>query len=270
MSSLAPPRITTTELGGAPPLPPLLVGPSLGTSVASLWGGVAARLSTRIHVIGWDLPGHGTNDRDSYGRFDMAALAVGVLRAVESHLAAADVPSAPFGYAGDSVGGAVGLHLLLDAPDRLTGAVLASTGARIGTPNAWTERAAKVRSGGTGALVEGIGARWFAPGFAAQHPDVAARLTTGLRATSTSGYVAVCRALAHHDVGQRLAEIGQPVLAIAGGADLPTPVSDLREIADGVKHGRLVVLPGVGHLPPVEAPDLVAELIGDHFSPLTK
>lgn len=269
MSALAPPRITTTELGGAPPLPPLLVGPSLGTSAASLWGGVAARLSTRFHVIGWDLPGHGANDSDPTGRFDMAALAAGVLRAAESHMAATDVPPAPFGYAGDSVGGAVGLHLLLDAPDRLTGAVLACTGARIGTPKAWTERASMVRHGGTGVLVEGIDGRWFAPGFAAQHPDVAARLTTGLRATSTAGYVAVCQALAHHDVGHRLAEIGRPVLAIAGGADLPTPVSDLREIADGVQDGRLVVLPSVGHLPPVEAPDLVAELIGDHLSPLT-
>ncbi len=53
----------------------------------------------------------------------------------------------------------------------------------------------------------------------------------------------------------RLAEIGVPVLAVAGAEDVATPTDKLREIADGVKHGRLVELDGVAHLAPAEAPE---------------
>ena len=45
------------------------------------------------------------------------------------------------------------------------------------------------------------------------------------------------------------------MLAVAGSDDLPTPPECLRRIASGVKDGRLVVLDGVGHLAPAEAPD---------------
>jgi pimeloyl-ACP methyl ester carboxylesterase len=57
------PRIHGSHLAGSPNLPPLVVGPSLGTSVAALWPGVARRLAGIYHVIGWDLPGHGASPR---------------------------------------------------------------------------------------------------------------------------------------------------------------------------------------------------------------
>jgi pimeloyl-ACP methyl ester carboxylesterase len=41
----------------------------------------------------------------------------------------------------------------------------------------------------------------------------------------------------------------------------PIPVGDLREIADGVRDGRLLVLDGVAHLAPTEAPAAVARVI---------
>ena len=57
------------------------------------------------------------------------------------------------------------------------------------------------------------------------------------------------------DVTERLAEIANPVLAIAGAEDIATPPESLARIASGVKDGRLVVLDGVGHLAPAEAPN---------------
>ena len=45
------------------------------------------------------------------------------------------------------------------------------------------------------------------------------------------------------------------MLAIAGGDDIATPPEYLQRIASGVKDGRLVVLDGVAHLAPAEAPD---------------
>jgi 3-oxoadipate enol-lactonase/4-carboxymuconolactone decarboxylase len=69
--------------------------------------------------------------------------------------------------------------------------------------------------------------------------------------------------LAEFDVRTRLAEIGTPLLAIAGAWDTSTPVPLLRHIATGVQHGRVVVLDDVAHLAPAEAPDRVAALIVD-------
>ncbi len=56
----------------------------------------------------------------------------GVLRVVDEILEQRDQYRGSFAYAGDSVGGCVGLQLLLDHPGRVTSAVLLCTGARIG------------------------------------------------------------------------------------------------------------------------------------------
>ncbi len=59
----------------------------------------------------------------------------------------------------------------------------------------------------------------------------------------------------------RLGEIAAPVVAVAGAHDPVCPPDSLREIADGVRHGRLVVLDDVGHQAPAEAPEEVATII---------
>jgi 3-oxoadipate enol-lactonase/4-carboxymuconolactone decarboxylase len=124
-----PLRLTTTELGGDPDRPLLVLGPSLGTSAGTLWGAAAAHLTSAFHVVGFDLPGHGESDPAT--GFGMAELARGVVAAVDD-LAPA---GGRFHYAGDSIGGAIGLQLLLDAPERIATATLLCTGAKIGEPS---------------------------------------------------------------------------------------------------------------------------------------
>ena len=167
----------------------------------------------------------------------------------------------PFLYAGDSVGGQVGLQLLLEHPDRVLGAVLCCTGARIGTPESWAERIEQVRRSGTASLIAATAGRWFAPGFLERHPDRGSALLHALRDTGVAGYTAVCAALAGFDVRERLGEITAPVVAVAGAHDQVCPPELLQEIADGVRHGRLEVLPDVAHQAPAEDPREVARLI---------
>ena len=220
---------------------------------------MAERLSDHVRVVGWDLPGHGRSPAAS-GPFGIPELAAGVLA-----LADDIAPGQAFSYAGDSVGGAVGLQILLDAPDRVRSAALLCTGAVIGDPEQWRVRAATVRESGTESMVDGSAERWFAAGFADREPSVAAALLGALRDTDAESYAQVCDALAAFDVTDRLPEITTPVLAIAGAEDIPTPPEGLAQIADGVKDGRLVVLDGVGHLAPAETPERVAGLIADHI-----
>jgi 3-oxoadipate enol-lactonase / 4-carboxymuconolactone decarboxylase len=253
------PFLVGTDFGGPQDADLLLLGPSVGTSASTLWGAAAERLAERVHVVGWDLPGHG---RSPAGRFRMPDLAAGVLA-----LADDIAPGAAFHYAGDSIGGAVGLQLLLDAPERLLSAVLLCTGAVIGRPEDWAARAATVRTSGTGAVVELATRRWFATGFVDRRPDVVAELLGALRGTDDESYAQACEALADFDITGRLAEITIPVLAIGGADDISTPPESLARIASGVKDGRLVVLDGVGHLAPAEAPDRIADLIIGHVAP---
>ena len=60
----------------------------------------------------------------------MDELARGVLKVLEPILEQRDDFGGSFAYAGDSVGGAVGLQLLLDHPHQVTSAVLLCTWAR--------------------------------------------------------------------------------------------------------------------------------------------
>jgi len=232
----------------------LVLGPSLGTSADACWGACAALLREELDgfdVVAWELPGHGSDRGPAPDALTVADLAARVLDRVEG----------PFLYAGDSVGGLVGLQLMLDAPERVTGAVLCCTGAKIGDDAVWSERVAQVRASGTASLVTATAERWFGDGFLEREPARASELLHALRDADDEGYVAVCGAIAAYDVRDRLAEITTPVVAVGGAEDAVCPPDSLRQIAEGVQDGRLVVLDGVAHQAPAERPEEVARII---------
>jgi 3-oxoadipate enol-lactonase/4-carboxymuconolactone decarboxylase len=251
--------LTAVPLVEAPDQPLLLLGPSIGTTVETLWEACARQLRGHYHIVGWDLPGHGRS-APAPAAFGVAGLARAVL-----DLADRIRPDTRFFYAGDSLGGAVGLQLLLDAPERVESAVLACTGAKIGTSESWRERAEIVRAEGMHTIMAGAIGRWFGPGFPQRESAVAGALLEALRTADPESYALACDALAAFDVRDRLGEITQPVLVVAGSDDKPTPPADGKLIADGVREGRLVVLDDVGHLAPAERPETVAALLDEHF-----
>ncbi|WEO94148.1 3-oxoadipate enol-lactonase [Streptomyces sp. FXJ1.172] len=224
---------------------PLLLGPSLGTSYA-LWDAVAPELSVTHRVVRWDLPGHGGSAADLIG----PGASVGDLAALVLDLADA-LGIDRFGYAGVSLGGAVGLHLAVHHPDRLTSLAVLCSSARFGDGAAWRERAQRVRREGLQWLVESADARWFTPGFTVPV------LVQDHREADPQAYAACCDALAAFDLRDRLGEIAVPTLLVAGRQDPATPPAHLREIADAVPGSTLVELPGASHLAPAQCPKAV-------------
>jgi 3-oxoadipate enol-lactonase / 4-carboxymuconolactone decarboxylase len=224
---------------------PLLLGPSLGTSYA-LWDKVAPELSITHRVVRWDLPGHGGSAPGLIG----PGASVGDL--AELVLALADsLGIERFAYAGVSLGGAVGLQLALEHPERVDSLAVICSSAHFNGSKPWQERAESVRREGLGPLVESAPARWFTPGFTV--PE----LVRDQRDADPDAYAACCDALAAFDVRDRLAEISARTLLIAGREDRATPPPHLREIADAVSGAMLVELPGCAHLAPAQCPEAV-------------
>ncbi|WP_085079379.1 alpha/beta fold hydrolase [Mycobacterium palustre] len=249
------PEVTGVDFGGPGSAPLVVLGPSLGTSAATLWGSVAQLLVRNFRVIGWNLPGHG-GAPSAAQQFSVADLACGVLSCVD-RLATTTV----FHYAGTSIGGCVGLQLALDAQPRVRTATLLATGASVGAPADWRERADMVRRAGTAAMYAASAERWFAPGFTSREPEVSSRLLQALLDTDDDAYARVCEAFATFDFTACLSRISTPVLCIAGAHDRATPPETLQRLALGVQRGRLEVLPAAGHLAAAEDPARVADLI---------
>ena len=58
----------------------------------------------------------------------------------------------------------------------------------------------------------------------------------------------------HDSTGLLPTLAGLPTLVIVGEEDAMTPLDGARRLAAGIPGARLVVVPGAGHLPPVERP----------------
>ncbi|NNG37730.1 alpha/beta fold hydrolase [Flexivirga sp. ID2601S] len=253
------PTVTLTDLGGGSGEPVLVLGPSLGTSVRRLWGAAVTRLSG-FRVLGWDLPGHGSSPA-AREPFTVGELAAAVRAEVQAALGEG---AAPYSYAGDSIGGAVGLQLLVDAPDRCDRAMVFCGAAKFGTPEGWHDRAATVRAEGMAPLVASGPARWFGSAVVAR-PTADSRAVVQEQAdVDAESYALACEALAAFDLTDRLPEIETPLLVVAGSDDVATPPDGLRALSESVAHGSYVELAGVGHLAPLEAPSESAHAILEH------
>lgn len=206
---------------------------SLG-STSEMWDPQLPALGGRS-VVRLDHPGHGDEPvRDVH---DVGSLAAHVLDQVDG----------TFSFVGLSLGGAVGLHIALHAPERLEKLVVASTAMRFGEPEQWIARAATVRAEGMGSVVDAALGRWFTPAF----PDVGPYRSMML-SIDPEGYARCCEALSRWDVRDELGAIRTPTLAIAGTDDPTTPPDVVEQIAQAIPGARFDVLGPGGHIINVE------------------
>ncbi|MDL9978484.1 alpha/beta fold hydrolase [Microbacterium sp. ASV49] len=249
------PSLALTEPVGPADAPLVVLGPSLGTSTI-LWEDVVPALAADHRVVAWDLPGHGAS-APAVEPFSVADLADAVASAIGDER---------FSYAGVSLGGAVGLELMLRHPERIDRAAIVCSGAVIATPESWRDRAAQVRAQSTSPLIVGSAQRWFAPGSITAHPELTGRLLHALQDADDESYARCCEALAAYDVRDRLGEIAARVLAVWGAHDAVTTEASAVEVASGVRSGRAVGIPDASHLAPVDDPAAVTRLLRTFFT----
>jgi 3-oxoadipate enol-lactonase len=249
------PRLAGVTVGGSGPA--LVLGQSLGTSTI-LWERATPLLTPHFTVLSVDLPGHGESP-PATEPFTVAELADAVVAT------ATDAGIERFTYAGVSLGGQVALEVALRHPDRVDGVAIICSAARIGTEEAWRDRAAMVRVQGTGALVAASAERWFAPGFIEAQPEAAGALLRSLAFADAESYALCCEALATSDIRPRLAEITVPLLALWGALDPVISPEQARSVAEAAPRGIGIEVARAAHLAPVEDPEAVAAALIDTF-----
>ncbi|MBX3484854.1 3-oxoadipate enol-lactonase [Phenylobacterium sp.] len=208
-------------------------------------------------VIRPDIRGHGHSDApDSDYPLDRLAADV------EDVLAALGVERAV--VCGLSLGGAVAQALALRAPARVAGLVLANTAARIGSAEAWEQRAAAVRAEGLAAIAGMAMGRFFSDAFRAARPDVVDGFRDALLATSAVGYAGCCAALRDADLTGDVGRIAAPTLVIGGALDVSTPPAQTRALAGAIP-GAVHLELDAAHLSNIEQPQAFAAALVQHL-----
>ena len=237
--------------------PTVVLSNSLGSTL-SMWDAQLPALSRVAQVVRYDTRGHGASPVPD-GPYSLDDLADDVI-ALLDRLGLERVH-----FVGLSLGGMTGMRLAARDPERIERLVVLCTSPRLEPTQGWLDRAATVRSQGTGAVAYAVVSRWYTASFLARETERVAAAVATVAATPPEGYAGCCEAIAGMDLRPDLPSISAPTLAIAGADDPATPPPHLDLIAASVQDGRLLVVPESAHLANDEQPDTITPAILRHL-----
>ncbi|WP_327371037.1 bifunctional 3-oxoadipate enol-lactonase/4-carboxymuconolactone decarboxylase PcaDC [Streptomyces sp. NBC_01217] len=255
--SETPPNTLQYRFDGPEDAPTLVLGPYLGTTW-HMWDRQIPELTQHWRVFRFDLPGHG--GAPAHPATAVSELSDRLLATLDGH------GVQRFGYAGCSIGGAIGADLALRHPHRVASLALVAASPRFASADEFRRRGVVVRTNGLEPMARTAPERWFTPGFAAAQPAIVEWAVQMVRTTDPGCYIAACEALAAFDIRGELGRITVPTLVLVGAEDRVTGPGDARTLVAGIPDARLALVPGASHLAPVEQPAAVTDLLLTHFS----
>ena len=227
-------------------------------SYLEAWSGVVERLRDRFTILTFDLRGHGQSSRIK-GRYEIDDF-------VNETLALADHAGfGTFNLAGFSLGGLIAQRLALTHLTRIRKMVLLSAVAGR-TPEERERvlgRLAALRSGTSAAHHDASLSRWLTEDFQADNPDVITSLRERDAENDPDCYASAYRVLAETDFGGFIDQIRCPTLIVTGEDDAGSNPRMAQYMHERIPGSGLRILPGLRHSILIEAPDLVASLMGD-------
>lgn len=229
---------------GDPQKPAIIFSNSLGTD-HSMWDGQLEVLRRDFYLIRYDTRGHGLTHSPK-GPYTISQLANDVL----SLLDYLSIDKAFF--CGISMGGLIGQWLAINAPERIEALVIANTAPKIGTEQAWNDRAGLVRKEGLKTIAESAPSRWFTPEFYGARPRAVNELLINLKNMKPEGYASCCEALAAEDLRTVISKINIPTLIITGDKDPVTTVSDAQYMQSLISGSQILEVPA-SHISNIEA-----------------
>jgi pimeloyl-ACP methyl ester carboxylesterase len=173
---------------------------------------------------------------------------------------------------GHSMGGYVAFELFRRHAARVSGLILLSTRA---TPDDAEGRAqrdamiARVRRDGCGFLGDEMVPRLVAPESLKTMPEVMQQVRHMAAANPPGGIVGALAAMRDRvDSTPLLPTITVPTLVLAGRNDQLFPASAARAMADAIPDAHYAVIPGAGHLAPLEQPVNTGRLVREFLEAL--
>lgn len=236
---------------------PLVFLGSLGSDT-SMWLPQLDHFSASRRTIAIDHPGHGGS-----AAYEGTATVEGFANSVQETLQELGVQE--YDVVGLSLGGAVA-QWLARHDQNLQHAVFICTAAKFGEPAGWVERAAAVRAQGVSAISDAVVDRWFSLEWLKENPATRAHYRAMIEATPAEGYATACDALATWDFHSEFQSVDRPSLVIAGTQDPSTPPAVVKLIADGIPGAHFEELSPAAHLPNLEQPSAINELIEAHLA----
>ncbi len=246
-------EVAYTEDGPAD-APVVVLSNSLGAT-RGMWDPQVPALAERYRVVAYDTRGHGDSPSPA-GPWSLDDL-------VDDVVALLDRLGVQRAHvAGLSLGGMTALRLAAREPARVDRLVALATSAKP-DPQGFLDRAAAVRSGGTAPLAPTVVSRWLTPGYAAEHPDLVARLEAMIAGADDEGYALCCEVVAAVDLREDLGRITAPTLVVSGAEDPALPPPHQQAIAEGIAGASLVSVSPGAHLPNLEQPlEVTGALLG--------
>ncbi|MGY1988209.1 3-oxoadipate enol-lactonase [Blastococcus sp. SYSU DS0669] len=244
------------SVAGPADAPLVVLSNSLGATRA-MWDPQVPPLAERFRVVTYDGRGHGESPAPA-GPYTLDDL-------VDDVLALMDLLGAERAHvAGVSLGGMVGMRLAAREPDRVGSLAVMFSSAKT-DPQGFLDRAAQARAEGTATFAPTVVSRWLTPGFAAENPDLVARLEAMVAGADDEGYAACCEVVAGIDLRDDLPRITAPTLVVSGAQDPALPPRHQELIAEGITGAELLVLDPAAHLGNLErALEVTGALLG-HF-----
>jgi pimeloyl-ACP methyl ester carboxylesterase len=254
-------RISYMEAGRAD-APPIVLLHGVGAN-STHWRFQFAALCGRYRVIAWNAPGYMLSDalvKDWPVCRDYADALADVLAALGLDRV---------NLLGNSFGSRVAMCFAVHHPGRIL--KLAMTGTGIGQRAMPEEDKRKIIAAREAQIAVGgfaFGARASALIGSKASPRTAAIVQQTLRATNPRGFLqAVKLGLADFYALDVASTFAFPVLLIQGNEDKVNPLDKNAAILiKALPRGRLEVLEGCGHLPEVEAPDVVNRMLDEFFA----
>jgi YbgC/YbaW family acyl-CoA thioester hydrolase len=173
---------------------------------------------------------------------------------------------------GLSMGGYVAFDMVRRYRERVAGLILVNSRAEgdgQAAREARDEMIRMVEEEGTSALADLLVPKLLAPESQAAMPPVVERVRTMIESAPPAGVVGALRAMKERpDCTALLERIDLPTLVIAGREDQLIPVDYARSMAGMIPGAQFTLIPGAGHLVPMEQPVPTSRVIGEFLDAL--
>ena len=213
-----------------------------------MWAAQMEELSSRHRVIVPDFRGFGQTGCG--GPFTIASLAH------DLHHLLAQLMALPAAVAGLSMGGYVAMHYAANFPVDLYALILVDTQAGADTAQGRENRGRMievVRSKGAAAIADLMLGKLLAPATVEHRPKTVKALRQIMESTPPATIEHALVALRDRpDMTEELPKIKSPTLILVGEADVLTPVAIAEAMQSRIPGSQLTVIPGAGHMSPME------------------